>query len=458
MSRKRASDSNVAPFELDSVKSFRATDPATDILEYYKKYQVVVIKSTPVRNELKFEHIKKLFSGAKDVVNQTFSVEALQGQKGWTALAAEDIFGADDHPKGEWYASFISQSSKEGSKAASRAAVTKFRSQLPVTELLQATELPVLTRAASQVKYTQPVWVFVGHNRKTSALSTLRGRPEHVDSVDHDGTWHYQSQGTKVWYIRPAETPEWGDTVLSVTSTESSMPAKKQKGGEAGLLKEFADNLPRLKVVVEEEDVLIINTRVWWHQTRIPPTGKKDFSISYAIDFYCADLQLPGKATAVPAKEGSKKKGGERCAMPETTESSTADNEGESAEDDGDDDSTAQPYTNMDGLYASKPLKPGEVVFYESELPDCALPRSDNPNCEIVWLEDGSGALVASKNLQVGDWLTVAPSDSEDGSDGSEEGSEGSGDEECWEEDGFGGDENEGEGGSDSESGESEQE
>jgi hypothetical protein len=455
MSRKRTNDTSDAPFELGSVKSFRATDSATDILEYYKKYQVVVIKSTPVKNELKFEHIKKLFSGAKDVVNQTFSVEALQGQKGWTALAAEDIFGADDHPKGEWYASFISQSSKEGSKAASRAAVTKFRSQLPVTEL------PVLTRAASQVKYTQPVWVFVGHNGKTSALSTLRGRPEHVDSVDHDGTWHYQSQGTKVWYIRPAETPEWGDTVLSVTSTpDSSVPAKKQKGGEAGLLKEFADGLPRLKIVVEQEDVLIINTRVWWHQTRIPPTGKKDFSISYAIDFYCADLQLPGKATAVPAKEGSKKKASERCAMPETKESSSADNEGASEQDDGDDDSTAQPYTNMDGLYASKPLKPGEVVFYESELPDCALPRSDDPNCEIVWLEDGSGALVAAKDLQVGDWLTVAPSDSEDGSDGSdEEGSEGSGEgegsddyEECSAE------EESGDGEDNSEGGESEQE
>jgi hypothetical protein len=54
----------------------------------------------PPKERIEVEHIKELFSGAKDVVNQTFSVEALQGQKGWTALAAEDIFGADDHPKG----------------------------------------------------------------------------------------------------------------------------------------------------------------------------------------------------------------------------------------------------------------------------------------------------------------------------------------------------------------------
>jgi hypothetical protein len=47
MSRKRASDTNAALFELDSVKSFRATDPAADILEYYKKYQVVSSKVPP---------------------------------------------------------------------------------------------------------------------------------------------------------------------------------------------------------------------------------------------------------------------------------------------------------------------------------------------------------------------------------------------------------------------------
>ena len=30
-----------------------------------------------------------------------------------------------------------------------------------------------------------------------------------------------------------------------------------------------------------------------------------------------------------------------------------------------------------------------------------------------MWLECGKGALVALRDLQIGDWLTIAPSDSE---------------------------------------------
>lgn len=44
--------------------------------------------------------------------------------------------------------------------------------------------------------------------------------------------------------------------------------------------------------------------------------------------------------------------------------------------------------------------------------------RSDDPNCEVVCLQDGSGALVALRLVEAGDWLTVAPSDDdEDSSD-----------------------------------------
>lgn len=45
------------------------------------------------------------------------------------------------------------------------------------------------------------------------------------------------------------------------------------------------------------------------------------------------------------------------------------------------------------------------------------LPRAEDPTCEVVWLESGAGALVARVDLHVGDWLTIAPSDSDDDSD-----------------------------------------
>jgi hypothetical protein len=415
MSKKRSSTEAVS-FDLSNVKGFASTDPVEEIAAYYKKYQVVLIKSCVAKQTFGVEQIRKLHTDASTMIDKTFSVEALKGQRGWCTHSSADLFGGDDSPAGEWYSSFIAQTKK-----GTNSAIQTFRDSLPLTSL------PWIEKAvSSEVKYTKPVWVFAGRNGSSSELSQLRGRPEHIDSVDHDGTWHVQSAGTKVWYIRPAETVEWGETCLTVNDSSEGQQSKKQKTLE---IKEFADGLPRLKVVVEEGDVLILNTRVWWHQTRIPPTGKKGFSISYAIDFYCQDLQLSGRAKIQPAQSTD----------------SRYQPSADAAQDEEESDEDAQEYSNKDGLYASKPLKAGEVVFYEAELPDCALPRSEDPNCEIVWLKDGSGALCAVKDLQAGDWLTVAPSDSEsesgdedgegwedhEGEDSESEGEDG----ECGEED-----------------------
>jgi hypothetical protein len=54
--------------------------------------------------------------------------------------------------------------------------------------------------------------------------------------------------------------------------------------------------------------------------------------------------------------------------------------------------------------------------------PPRQLPRAQEPTCEVVWLEGGAGALVARVDLQIGDWLTIAPSDSEDDSSDEEDG------------------------------------
>ena len=50
-----------------------------------------------------------------------------------------------------------------------------------------------------------------------------------------------------------------------------------------------------------------------------------------------------------------------------------------------------------------------------------ALSESADPNCEVVELEDGTGALVALKPLAAGDWLSVAYSDDEEENDSGEE-------------------------------------
>ena len=408
MSHKRSSIDNQPSFELESVKEFSVNDSTDEILAYFKKYQVALIKRSHTGDSMGLSQIKELHSKASEMIDQTFSVEALKGQRGWSSHKSADLFGGDDCPGGEWYASFIAQTSTATN---SKHAVTSFQKNLPLKKL------PFLEKSSDcKTRYTKPVWVFIGRNANANENILLKGRPEHIDSVNHDGTWHLQCSGTKWWYIRPAETAEWGEAVLQMKAAN-----KKQKGAAVA---EFADGLPRLKIVVEEGDILVLNTRVWWHQTRIPPTGKQGFSVSYAIDFYCSEVRLPGKQGKAKTDKADK------LALPDGSIS---------AEDDGDDEQEeeeGEQYTNRDGMYASKPLQAGEVVFYEAELPDCALPRSTEPNCEIAWLEDGSGALVALQDLQVGDWLTVAPSDSEDSDDedadseDSDDGDADSGDEE----------------------------
>ena len=44
---------------------------------------------------------------------------------------------------------------------------------------------------------------------------------------------------------------------------------------------------------------------------------------------------------------------------------------------------TADEFSNVDGIYASKNVKRGCVVLTESQLPDCALPRSVTANCIV---------------------------------------------------------------------------
>jgi len=59
-------------------------------------------------------------------------------------------------------------------------------------------------------------------------------------------------------------------------------------------------------------------------------------------------------------------------------------------------------------------VEPGQVIVTENEMPDCALPRCQNPNCTVAELGDGSMALVALRRVKAGEWLTVAESSSDE--------------------------------------------
>jgi len=190
----------------------------------------------------------------------------------------------------------------------------------------------------------------------------LRGRPEHTDAVDHSGTWHVQLKGTKTWFVRPCvDAHDW-----------SSRPPEL-KEGQQGVVKEGRGGY-RLRIDCREGDLLLINTRAWWHKTEIGPQ-ESGLSISYARDFYLDD-----KKKKSAARHGEKTN-----------------------------DQTLDPR-----MFASKNFKAMEIVMREEDLPDADLPRSGDPNCSLAELDDETLALVSIRNIKKNEPLTVGVGDESD--------------------------------------------
>ena len=136
------------------------------------------------------------------------------------------------------------------------------------------------------IKTAEPFWIFVGRNMSPHTI--LKGRSEHTDNIQHDGTFHYQLGGTKTWHIRP--TQELMNSSNNIIS--------------------FRDNYT---LTLAQGDVMVINTRLWWHRTEIPPAQydekmknivSKNLSISYARDIYL-DGKIPPANEVMSNVEGA---------------------------------------------------------------------------------------------------------------------------------------------------------
>jgi hypothetical protein len=210
--------------------------------------------------------------------------------------------------------------------------------------------LPFEEFPATQWVYEPALWFFFGRNQLDDANQNLDGRPEHTDDVSHLGTWHYQLSGVKQWFLRP--TPHL---------------ASRLKQHFPKILLDSS-----LRVECNEGDIILVNTRLWFHRTVIPPQSRP--SVSYARDFRAKDLPDGGEI------EGGMK--------------------------------------NVDGLYATNDIASGTIIFTEADMPDCELHRSStNPNCEVVELEGGTNAVVSSKAISAGEFFCIQES-SDDESDG----------------------------------------
>lgn len=250
----------------------------------YRTYQVVLLKEyglIDLSKKIPFESTNHDFSSAPmPPKSDTFGLDHLAVLYESHSKAIDKSWGVENGPTGlnhhhmtgkathssisnKWYASYVLQHDE---------AFEQLLEYVPMKEPKVLTDVRAF--------HTPCIWVFVCHNNYSSPLS---GRAEHIDAVQHDGTWHLQVCGTKTWKIRPNEGGDW--SVVGHSTTRVPFIVHDSKGSRNH---EHSDCPAHLEVTVEAGDVFVINTRLWFHQTHINDTSsaRSKVSFSYARDFY----------------------------------------------------------------------------------------------------------------------------------------------------------------------------
>jgi hypothetical protein len=264
---------------------------------------------------------------------------------------------------------------------------------------------PTAENAVMKVRYGPCIWLFFGknyHSKGNRNDYVLPGRPEHTDSVTHDGTWHYQLSGTKIWRLRPTtellqqlKEKGVGNTLhdQSVAGVKRKIDASDECNDDNNTTKNYVE------VVCRKGDVLVVNTRLWWHSTFIPPQNLP--SISYARDFY---FNTEGEYHDACNKNKNEQDG---------NEDTSADLE--------------SPMDNVDGTYAAEDIAADTILFTDRTMPNCELHRSKtNPNCQVVELENDEGgesymAVVTLREIKAGEFFSILESSDEEEGDESED-------------------------------------
>ena len=329
-----------------------------EIIKKYQEKYVVLYRPSNNNNrvnkmDLNLDAVADIFKDSNDEIKKSFCVE---NSGNGTDLNEKIVFHSkSDNKYNKWYASFIAQHDE------------KLLNKLN-TKLLP---IPFID---TNVFHSDIIWFFIGKN--IDQTCPLEGRAEHTDSVTHDGTWHYQCSGEKIWEIRPTQK------LINIINNSKKKMMNNSNNNNNNNIETKQEQLTmdnKMIIKCQAGDVLLINTKLWWHHTKIPPTNNANHqvSISYARDIYF---------------ESNK---------PTNTNLNNM--------------------TNVDAVYASKSIKAGNVVLTEDDMPDCELPRSNDPNCAVTMLDNGQGALIAIKNIDEGDFFSIANSSSSDDDDLDEE-------------------------------------
>jgi hypothetical protein len=269
--------------------------------------------------------------------------------------------------------------------------------------------------------YNGGAWLFVGKNgtdSKKRKRTSLMGRAEHVDDVTHSGTWHYQLSGEKVWYIRPNQAL-WD--MVDIPDISSS-----------GLAEQTEKGTFRLKVQVQEGDIFMLNTRIWFHRTELESSDA--WSMSIARDFYlpfqCPEdnvqegdiiLEEDDIPTDIPRSDNP------NCALAEVDDEET----GEScivliaiSNDIRIGDNLCISEDNIEGEYngaeevdpraiAASDFRTGDIVLRGDAIPD-DVPRSMHPTCALMLDDDNEAILQALVHIQEGEIFSILPDEDEE--------------------------------------------
>ena len=339
-----------------------------DVRRCYERSQILLVKNVKAvvkkdrTRSLNLDYLQHISRSHPKMVAKSFCIERKQDNflkglsKSKESLNAETILQSGDELE-PWYCSFLVQHNESAIEDALR--------HLPISIP------PCDIFSPSYVHHSKHIWMFFGRhlNRNKTHQGMLRGRPEHTDQVTHDGTWHYQNSGSKIWFVRP------------VLKMSDKWICPKD------LINASLNSHRRFRIECEAGDMLFINTSLWFHQTRIPKTSAAQDTLSFS---YARDFRM-GKRSG------------------ETEDADEAD------------------MTNVDGLYAQKRIQAGEVVLTENDMPDCELPRAADPNCEIACAqiegeeESEIMVLMARRDIKKGEWFTIAFDDEDENEDAEED-------------------------------------
>lgn len=218
---------------------------AQEVRDVYDRVQVLLLEHVHDEDGESYglAHLRQLFARHEDAVVRSWTAE------GASTPTPEELLGSSVRSD-SWYSSMVLDE-----RCAPEA----------LAEVLAA--CPRTTPALSLLRAKPHAWLFFGSNRLQKPMT---GRPEHRDNVQSDGTWHVQLCGSKMWRLRPYPDPfDW----------EPSEPPDVPSGF--------------LCVLVKAGSALLVNTRLYLHETSIPgpQPGVGALSMSLARDFSCSGTQ-----------------------------------------------------------------------------------------------------------------------------------------------------------------------